>query len=117
MGKVEMSLQDYDKLKSELSIYEEIVNAITSPKVNDWDLKWYIEHPSSSMPISADSIFENMSQTAQGVLRSLIQVHVDRYIKDHNIEGEFKFNPYDIEFRLGNIYRNTEESKVSDSEE
>lgn len=124
MAKVEMSLQEYDKLKSELSIYEEIVNAITSPKVSDWDLKWYIEHPTSNLSISADDIMNNLSQPAQGVLRNLIQVNIDRYIKSHNIEGEFKFNPSDIDFKFGYInhidlekIEHIKEDKEVDSEE
>lgn len=124
MGKVELSLQEYDQMKNDLTLYEEILNAITSPKVSDWDLKWYIEHPTSNLNISADDIMNNLSQTAQGVLRSLIQVNIDRYIKSHNIEGEFKFDPSDIDFKFGYInhidvekMEHIKEDKEVDSEE
>ena len=64
MAKVEMSLQEYDQLRNDLAVYEEIVNAITSPKVSDWDLKWYEEHDNNQLTISADSIMDNLSQKA-----------------------------------------------------
>ena len=103
MAKVEMSLQEYDQLRNDLAVYEEIVNAITSPKVSDWDLKWYEEHDNNQLTISSNSIMDNLSQKAQGVLRTLIQEHTDSYIKHHNIEGEFKFDPSDVACKLGNV--------------
>lgn len=124
MGKVELSLQEYDQMKNDLTLYEEIMNAITSPKVSDWDIKWYIEHPTSNLSISADDIMNNLSKTAQGILRNLIQVNIDRYIKSQNIKGEFKFNPSDIDFKFGYInhidvekVEHIKEDKEVDSEE
>ena len=100
METVEMSLQEYDQLRNDLAVYKEIVNAIISPKVNDWDFRWCEEHSNNHLTISANSIMDNLSQKAQGVLRTLIQEHTDSYIKYHNIEGGFKFDPSDVDLDL-----------------
>lgn len=108
MGKVEMSLQEYDNLKIEHDLYEEIVNAITTPKINDWDLDWYNNHTGSSLPVYADNIFGNLSQAAQRLLKSLIQIHIDSYLSSRAIEGTFQFDTDNIEFKLGSIETNME---------
>lgn len=116
MGKVEMSLQEYDDLKSALTVYGEIVNAITNPCISNWDINWYKEHDNSTLTVTAEDIMLNISQKAQELLTKCIRIHVDQYIKSHDIEGEFQFDPLDVKATLG-IVKRVRDSEQGDSEE
>lgn len=54
MSKVEMSLQEYNNLKEKLDHYERILNAIVTPTVSDWDIKYYKEHPNHRISLSCN---------------------------------------------------------------
>lgn len=113
MGKVELSLQEYNNLMSTLGQYQEIVSAFINPTISDWDLGWYKGHPDNPMTVHAGI---NLSTGAQRILANRIQENVSNYIKDNNIEGEFKFDIKDMDIKLGSISHIKEES-VEDTEE
>ena len=112
MSKVEMSLQEYDELKEELAIYEEIVNAITNPCIEGWDLEWYEEHSTSGLKVSTSSIMNNLSHSAKTLVSSLIATNVGRYMKDNHIKGDFKIE--DTYFTMGYIHHNDDEIIINE---
>lgn len=101
MAKVEMSLQEYDQMKKLLSVYEEIINVITTPNIDDWDISYYNNGGyNNHMPVYANDITKNLSKDAQSTLKSLCYSHVYNYLADNNIEGEFKL---DLRVSFGDV--------------
>ena len=51
MSKVEMSLREYDELREKLRNYESIIKELTTPRIDDWELQYFKDHPGSSFRI------------------------------------------------------------------
>lgn len=99
MAKVEMSLQEYDQMKKLLNVYEEIINVITTPNIDEWDIHYY-NNGCNFMPVYSNDITKNLSKDAQSTLKSLCYSHVYNYLADNNIEGEFKL---DLKVSFGDV--------------
>lgn len=113
MSEVRMSLEEYNQMQHELHMYKEVVEAITVPTVSDWDLKWWRDHIDNKLKVSSEPVIPNLSRESKKLLESLISFHVDEFIKESGIEGEFEFDPTKIDLSLGNIIKiknNEEES-------
>jgi len=51
MAKVEMSLQEYDALREELTRYKNIVRAMTVPVIDSWSLDYWKEDTSRTLSV------------------------------------------------------------------
>lgn len=88
INKVEMSLKDYDELKETLSIYEEIIEAITTPEIEDWDLEWYKEHEEASIYVKKPDILNSLSKKSSEYLRNLLYIRAKECLHIKGLENE-----------------------------
>ena len=107
MSKVELSLREYDELKEELDILREIVEAMTTPRIDNWSVNWYNEKNSSTLSITTDSVYESLSKKAAEFLKRSIRDNVTYSIFDElNLEGEVNYSSFSI--NLGYLERKEE---------
>jgi hypothetical protein len=105
MSKVEMSLQEYDQLKDQLNLYEEIVYAIAKPCISGWQKDWYEEDKNNKAEVISNL---RLSDDAKSFLESLISIHSKEYIRENNLEGNFDLN---IQIILGKVSHINSESE------
>lgn len=113
MAKVEMSLQEYNEMKQKLDRYKRILNAIITPTVSDWDLKYYKEHPNHRMHLTCDPE-EILSSEDYEFLSSMMTKKARDYILNDYEAGAAEIEvdyEYDPSFSIGYLKRLEEGSK------
>ena len=89
MSKVEMSLVEYNELMEKFNLYKEIAETVMTPTVEDWDLDYYKEHPSSALTVHVD-LTKNLSAKAKNLVRDSILKGTETIIKSRvDCDGSF----------------------------
>lgn len=91
MAKVEMSLQEYETLMENHRMLQEIVDAITNPEVESWDVNYYKGNPEASISVRSCNL-NNMSLKSREFLTSIIIRKSEEFIKSSDFDGEFTFD-------------------------
>ena len=91
MAKVEMSLQEYNQMKEELDMYKEIVNALTTPRQDVWDIKYFKENSDSNLYVNICT-FDHLPLKCRDLLKKNIITGIETYMEFNDIEGEVDYN-------------------------